>query len=363
MENPVLGEWLVLFLLFLNCSRIFFLRYGKVDSLAFLAPISVIFSVLQIFAWGVDVFSFLILIISIFAFFTNFRALLRFSSGLFVDHYSMAFKIAAILILLLTIACAGLLFVFRPVLFKAVDFDAIQKTERLSGDFTNGFTKSLPFELAECELVKILPEKKENIKDQSIIIIPDKTADLIDYKILAFELAKNGYPVYMAEFFARDGKWCHNYADYKLFRRLYLLLNRFLEKQDFENQLQFYTFNIEKECQVMVDYVLTDQGENKKPVCLIGDWMSKIAIPEFALKNPEKVLLNFDLCDFEEYKTPGLGFVQYTAPVIAHNLGLNREKYISPVENIAKKIIGKFPVIEKNQEEEIKTEGDSIDAE
>lgn len=347
MENPVLGEWLVLFLLFLNCSRIFFLKYGKVDSLAFLAPLCVVFSVLHIFAWGADIFSVTILVISIFAFFTNFRALLRFSSGLFIDHYSILFKIGAIVILVFTILVSALLIYFRPVFFNASEFGAEQKIIRLFGDFTNGFSKAYPFEFAQGEVLKIYPEPEEESNGQSIIIVPDKTANVLDYKILAYKLVEKGYTVYIGEFHARDGKWCRNLADMKIVRCAYLLMSYFRERQKFDNQLQFYTFNIEKECGAMLEFVLGEQGDEKTPVCFVGDWMSQIALPEFVAKNRENVAVHLNLCDFEEYKTPRLGFVQYTAPVILAKAGIEKEKGFASVDAIAARIMEAFPPLEK----------------
>lgn len=365
MENPVLGEWLVLFLLFLNCSRIFFLKYGKVDSLAVLAPVSILFSVLQIFAWGVDCFSAVLFVLSIFAFFINFRALLRFSSGLYVDHYSVFFKFGAILTLIITLLLSGFLVYFRPVLFKSSDFRTIETKTRLSGDFTNGFSKAFPFEFSQGEIHKFFPEKKESRLNQDIIIMPDKTADVFDYKILACYLVEKGYNVYIGEFFARDGKWCHNFADYRLFRRIYLLKNRFFDQKNFNNQIQFYTFNMEKECRAMLDYVLAEQGEEKVPVCFVGDWMSNITLPEFEAKNKTDIVSQLNLCDFEEYKTPGMGFVQYTAPIVAKQFGLNRETDFTSVKSIAEKIIQTLPAVEITENFEIKEENQEaeIDAE
>ena len=124
MYNPILGEWLILSLLFLNCIRIFFIKYGKVDVLTVLAPVCVILSVLQIVAWGIYLYSAVILFISIFCFFTNFRAFLRFKAGLLVDHYSAAFKIGEVMVLLLTLGVGALLVYFRPGNTRPSDYSA-----------------------------------------------------------------------------------------------------------------------------------------------------------------------------------------------------------------------------------------------
>ena len=114
MVYPVLGQILILSVVIINCSRIFFLKFGKIDSLTVLAPLAVILSFIQIAAWKADFFSFIILAISILNFFVNFRAFLRFISGLYVDHYSLGFKIGEIIIIILSAFELGILIYFFP---------------------------------------------------------------------------------------------------------------------------------------------------------------------------------------------------------------------------------------------------------
>lgn len=358
MENPVLGEWLILFMLILNCSRIFFLKYGKIDCLTILSPISVIFAVFQIFAWGADFYSVILLVICVFAFFTNFRAFLRFISGLYVDHYSVAFKIGAFFVLIFTFAEAAMLVYFRPVLFKAIDFGATQERIRLTGDFTNGFRKSFPFEKSEAEICVISPEKSKNRKNQSFIIMPDKSANLLDYKPLAYKLAESGYPVYIGEFFARDVKWCHNIFDVKYFRKADLIFEKLYKSKEFNNQKEFFTFNMLKECDAMLNFVQENEksqqnDEKSEPyLVIIGDWMSEIAVPEIAAKKSDVVLGTEILTGYEEYTTPGYGFIRVTNPTIASKYDLQRDAKFEEVSLLAKKIIEKMPVEEIPEETE-----------
>ena len=78
MESPFFGELLILFLIFLNCARIFLLKFGKVDSLTVLAPVSLVLAFLHIIAWNAVVFSLSILAISLFCVLINFRSFLCF---------------------------------------------------------------------------------------------------------------------------------------------------------------------------------------------------------------------------------------------------------------------------------------------
>lgn len=346
MYNPILGEWLILSLLFLNCIRIFFIKYGKVDVLTVLAPVCVILSVLQIVAWGVYLYSAVILFISIFCFFTNFRAFLRFKAGLLVDHYSAAFKIGEVLVLLLTLGVGALLVYFRPGNTRPSDYSAEIKKIRLSGDFTGGFSESLPFQLAQGEVILVQPADERNFNGQSIIVMADKSATAAEYMPLMLNFAGKGFKVFSGEFYARDMKWCHSGADFKFFRRSMLFHDRLFDLKQFEMQKQFFTFNIEKEFGAMLKFVkdetLRDDG-TFEPVYLVGDWMSGIALPEFKADNADSVSGYALLTDFEEYQTPGFGFIQSTDPLLAYKMGLEKDLNFTAARTIAEKIEKQIP--------------------
>lgn len=346
MYNPILGEWLILSLLFLNCIRIFFIKYGKVDVLTVLAPVCVILSVLQIVAWGVYLYSAVILFISIFCFFTNFRAFLRFKAGLLVDHYSAAFKIGEVMVLLLTLGVGALLVYFRPGNTRPSDYSAEIKKIRLSGDFTGGFSESLPFQLAQGEVILVQPADERNFNGQSIIVMADKSATAAEYMPLMLNFAGKGFKVFSGEFYARDMKWCHSGADFKFFRRSMLFHDRLFDLKQFEMQKQFFTFNIEKEFGAMLklvkDKTLRDDG-TFEPVYLVGDWMSGIALPEFKADNADSVSGYALLTDFEEYQTPGFGFIQSTDPLLAYKMGLGKDLNFTAARTIAEKIEKQIP--------------------
>lgn len=346
MYNPILGEWLILSLLFLNCIRIFFIKYGKVDVLTVLAPVCVILSVLQIVAWGIYLYSAVILFISIFCFFTNFRAFLRFKAGLLVDHYSAAFKIGEVMVLLLTLGVGALLVYFRPGNTRPSDYSAEIKKIRLSGDFTGGFSESLPFQFAQGEVILVQPADERNFNGQSIIVMADKSATAAEYMPLMLNFAGKGFKVFSGEFYARDMKWCHSGADFKFFRRSMLFHDRLFDLKQFEMQKQFFTFNIEKEFGAMLklvkDETLRDDG-TFEPVYLVGDWMSGIALPEFKADNADSVSGYALLTDFEEYQTPGFGFIQSTDPLLAYKMGLEKDLNFTAARTIAEKIEKQIP--------------------
>lgn len=346
MESPFFGELLILYLLLLNCCRMFFLRYGKVDSLTILAPITVILAVLQIFAWGVSTVSVVILFISLFCFFTNFRALLRFAGGLYVDHYNFGFKVGAFLVIILSLLVTGFLFKYRPVILNKKSFDVVQKKVRVSGDFTGGLRKSELFEKADGEILIIEPEKNWNC--QSIVVIADKRADSIEYIPLMKFLAVKGYRVYGGDFFTRDSKWLGKAGNFKSVRKFLMKTAYFDNPTKFEAEKEFYSFNCQKELKEMLDFVEREEavesenGLQFEPVFVIGDWMSDICLEDVA-KNDSRISGYLKLSEVKEYETCGFGFVQQTEPFTAHLLGKERDERLVALNAVTVSVLEKIP--------------------
>lgn len=320
MESPIFGELLILFMMLLCCSRMFFLKYGKVDSLTILAPLSVLLSVLQIFAWGADIFSLAVLAISIFCFLTNFRALLRFSGGLYVDHYNIGFKIGAFLVILMSGFIILFLLIFKPTFFKDKDLNVEKQKVLLSGDFLGGFQEVSGFGKRNAEIVVYKTSIEENNNGKAVIIVPDKRADALEYYPLMKHLASNGYTVFAGDFYARDLRWFRNTADSKCFRKWLMKRNYRNNKIKFESQKEFYGYNTKRELDAMLAFVKPDFDQ----IYIIGDWMSDISLPDFAEENKDCVSGYLNLTSVEGYETPGLGFIQQTNPAYSYYLGYKK---------------------------------------
>lgn len=348
MGNSELGELLILFLLILNCSRMFFLKYGKVDSLTILAPICVILSVLQILAWNANFFSIILLIISVFAFFVNFRALLRFLSRLYVDHYSAAFKTGAMIVLILSVCEVAAIIYFFPANFNLSRRNVKKETIRLSGSFSGGFEKSGFFAISDGTVFKYEQKNKtteseskadetnetetnepiatENPTKNPIIIIPDKRADSESYEPLAILLAEKGFTVYSADFYSNDLRWFHNAADSKYLRRMFMRFDYRKNPVQFNAKKEFFSYNSGKEIEAIVKFAenenaLQESGNPGEKVFIISDWMSENALEDFAKQNKERVSGTMKLSEQAEYKTKGFGFVHFTEPFIEYIFG------------------------------------------
>ncbi len=373
MESSFFGEILILFLMFLNCSRIFFLKYGKVDSLTILAPICLILAVLQITAWNADIFSFAILLISIFCFIINFRAFLRFINGLYVDHYSAGFKIGAILVILLCIFEAAVLFIFRPVILNQKELNVKETKVRLSGNFTSGFEKTNAFEVVSGQIRIIQPKEEEFFNGQKVVLIADKRADSVEYIPFMQLLAQKGYKVYCGDFYARDVKWFRNFADFKILRKFCMQISYLQNPVKFDLQKEFYSFNTKKEIDAMLNFILSEKPEknseneektennNENSIYFIGDLMSDICFDDSEKEKPTEISGFFKLSSIPEYKSKGFGFVQQTSPFTAYLLKLEREPNLENLKIVAEKTLQILPKGNIKQFEESSTELNAAD--
>lgn len=345
METPFFGELLIISLIFLNCARIFLLKFGKVDSLTILAPISVVLAVLQILSWNADVFSIFILLISVLCFFTNFRAFLRFLGGLYVDHYSFAFKFGSIFLILLCLFEGAVIVKFRPVFLNKKEFNSVETKIQLSGDFSSGFERADDFDISSAEIRVFSPSKKELFNGQSIILISDKRADSAGYVPYMKMLAAKGFKVYSGDFYAQDLKWFNSLADAKIFRKFFMLASYFKNPVAFEMQKEFYSFNSERELKAMLNFVLSEESSDseKNPVFVVGDWMSDICFDDLAKENNPDVCGFFKLSGLGEYSSKGFGFVQQTSPFVAYFLNLSREPDLENLRTIVEKTVEAIP--------------------
>ena len=92
---------------------------------------------------------------------------MRFLSGLYVDHYSFAFKIGAIVVLLAAIAEVVLVAMFFPRAIKDTDFNTKKTVKLLSGSFNYGFEKVGLLPVINCEMFIFEPTEESLKKDLS----------------------------------------------------------------------------------------------------------------------------------------------------------------------------------------------------
>lgn len=344
MVYSILGQIVILFIIIICCSRVFFLKFGKVDVLTVLAPLSLILTVFQIIAWKIDFFSIVLLAISILAFCVNFRAFLRFLSGLYVDHYSAAFKTGAILTIAVALANLISLFVYFPYAIFDTNFKSQKEVIRVDGTFSTGFSECSLFGVADGEVNIFTSDEKSN---GVVLFFPDKRSDTDKYIPFLRALSEKGYTVCSADFFANDLKWFYSVLDFQAIRREAMVYSYIENPVKFDSEKEFYVYNTIQECEAVYDFAREYFPEDTKFI-LAGDGMTIPGIEDFAKTHSKDFEAVVFLEESEDYKTPGFGFIENLQPVLSLYLGFGRQYSFENCRSVASAIDEKIREKGKN---------------
>lgn len=140
LSDEFLGQEAVLLLLLPVLFRPFFKKHAYADSTVTLSPLSVALALLLIAVYGLSYALAAITLIALSVLLINIRALQRFNSRLYVDRYSTAFRIAAVIESIVVLFVLAALFVLRPEPAPAEP----QRT-LYTGSFTRGFVPKREF--------------------------------------------------------------------------------------------------------------------------------------------------------------------------------------------------------------------------
>ena len=140
LSDEFLGQAAVLLLLLPVLFRPFFKKHAYADSTVTLSPLSVALALLLIAVYGLSYALAAITVIALSVLLINLRALQRFNSRLYVDRYSTAFRIAAVIESIVVLFALAALFVLRPE-------PAPTEPQRTlyTGSFTRGFVPKREF--------------------------------------------------------------------------------------------------------------------------------------------------------------------------------------------------------------------------
>ena len=344
------GELLVLVLLLITNLRVFFVNHVRRDPLVVMAPFSCTIAILQILSWGIDVFTAIAFIISVFVLLSNFHAMFRYSERLYVDHYSPLMKVWAVFTIAISLITIVAMVYFAPVEIHSRKNGITETQLRYKGGFKTGFEKANSFSTSD---IIVYEFKNADIPDQLpvpqkgvVLFIPDKRGETINYKPYLQLLTKEGYTVYSADFYADDCKWMHSIEDMKILRRFAMTLHSLSNNQWFMAQREFYTYNISLELAVLKE-ILYEQYDEDLKYYLVSDVMGNTAIEDFIRNNPKTVKGSFFLDTIQDYKTAGYGCVEQTDPLVATALGLSRDSQFTTPNLLVKETLKAFEVMDK----------------
>ena len=336
------GELLVFVLLFITNFRVFFVRAARHDPLVVLAPSTFIIAILQIFAFGIDVFTTLGLLIALLVLLSNFHAIFRYSENLYIDHYSPLMMVWAVFTSIISaIAIIGII-IFAPLELTNKEINFTESQTRLKGNFRTGFEAAHFYSSANAILYEFSPKSgNAPSEEQVILFIPDKRADTEHYKPYLQLLADKGFTVYSADFYADDCRWLHTIEDTKILRRLAMVARNELKPSFFAAQREFYTYNISLEINAMLKILSEKYGEDAS-FYFVSDVMGNTAINDLIVKQKSKVKGVFFLDSVKEYESPGYGFIKQTDPLLAFYKQLPRDKSFYEAKLLSEKTKAQF---------------------
>lgn len=397
MFDSFLAQILVLFLLYISALRIFFLRIPRIDAAAVVSPFAFMVAVVSFFIWGFSVQLAALMALSFVFFLTNFRAILRLSSELYVDHYSVPFVIATVVELAALIALSVFVVQFRPVRYGVSDF-AVQKEERdLAGSFANGFlfddeisekvsgkVSGRVFVYRPTEKIEWISSKdsifnkpSENSAGNSVaaedfssdqaplvLFVGSPYASVLEYEPYLMMLAQEGLTVLAADFFPTDMTLFSDYRNSRLFRRHELLRMKFEEEENFKKMQAeidgFTKRGYEALSRIAIVNFRKEDGSQRK-IYYLTDGLDTESVFSFSDKFSENVAGMLQLETIPEYKTSTFGFPEQTDVLLASKLGLKRDGEFFIPRYMAFKTVQKIgsALPKKNVEEQGEIEGEA----
>ena len=354
MSDSILSEILVLFLMAMACVRVFYLKQPRIDALASLPPIALLISIINIYIWGISVIELLILVLSILIFIINIPALMKLPTKLLVDFYHPFFILISTLFFLLTVVIVVFAFMFRPVAFRPTGLT--EECTYYLGRFSTGFTESTGmFDPLNAKVWKFTPDN-ENEEKPIILFIGDKRANTEQYRPYLHILAKNGFTVIAADFYAKDMKWIDFFPDTPMIRKFVICLKDLTNTWDKDTQKTAYAARIAREYAALIQ-ITNDLKLKSNRYYLVGDEMCKDALSLAASLDQAAVIDTFCLSDIEEYNA-GYGCIEQTDPLLAYLHNRQRDNTMKIPKLLAKKTEEHYfqnhPIVKKADKDDIK---------
>lgn len=346
MTYQTLSELLILFLLFISCLRVFFMTEVKTDPLSVVPSISLVLSFLNVFAWGISLTEMLLIVLSLFIFICNLKALICFSANLVVDHYSIFFTIVSILCMI--ICFTGILFVyyFRPVKTNPKKYSVTIQTTNLYGNFSDGLSQrdnSLEgLKLQKSATIKKYihhkapvfssDTKETSIPEKYIIFVSGKASDINLYEPMFIKLCHDGYTVIASNFYPADMRFFNNIYDLPFLRKYYARKLKINNNQGYSILCQTNQSKYLKEYEFLLNFI--NPSEQDK-VYLVCDQEADTAISVLQTKYPALIDGNYDISNTSSYVTKGFGPVEQTEPFLAFLLDVKKDRSLYMSSHIA----------------------------
>ncbi len=321
MKQQTLGELTILFILLLSSARVFFIRSERKDPLSIAPLTALVCASLSFLAWGVWMQEILVLLLSLWVFIWNFRALLRLNENLIIDHYSPLFLLISSFNCLLLAVAILFVFYFRPVRTDLHKLGVEKQVSRLCGNMTDGFRESdSPQEQKTLDLTSYMPAESGQGKKGTILFLPSECATVELYEPFLAKLARDGYTVYGADFYSGDVMPRDSLAYRRETKRFSFVRGRLTDSPAYKEWCE------QKKEKLFTDMFrcMTELLPSDEKLILVGDGLPTDLYISLIWQD-ERVGRCFDIANINDYKTPGWGPVEQTNPLLASILGFPRD--------------------------------------
>lgn len=359
MFDSFLAQILVLLMIFFCSVRVFFLRHSRIDCLAAFAPMALVISILTFLCFDFSLQTLAVFVLSIIVFITNFRAFLRLNAKLIVDTYGIPFIIFSILNLIIALALAALIILFRPVKYNAKDFNISKSQLVLTGSTSDLRIRESFFtgERFSGKLYIYKPVIHDDItaslysENPVIIFSPGIRACVQNYEPYLMLLAQKGYTVLAADFYTKDLHLLSKNSESptekyilesKFFRRFAAIKAEGENPDDFAKLLMEEKKQATKKYSALTRIALELFGDETKTFYVVDgvDFDSIYAvIDEFNTEPYSNAKGFFSMNRVDEYKTSGYGFIEQTDVLFAWHKGFERENKFFIPRYVANKTI------------------------
>ena len=335
MTGKTLSELLILFLLFLSCSRFIFIKNVKQDSLSVVPFFAFIVSILNFFAFGLSAELILVSMLSFFVMIWNVRAVLRFFSKLVIDHYSFLFIFISSVNLILVILTGIFVFHFSPKPCNLKKYNTQVETIKYTGNFKDGFKViTNPLQKNTALLYKYTNSLMDYSTSQNkiILFIPPKTATQEIYLPFFAKLSKDGFIVYSAEFYDSEERLYDSNYDARFLRRAKSLAERLKSQKNFSELLKAKQNYLFSEFETLIK--LSGVTEEDEVFIVTEEDLADI-LPSVYSTYIDLIDGGYDLATAHAYTTRGYGPVENTDPFIAYLLKQKKDNTFYMSSHIA----------------------------
>lgn len=318
------AELVIYIVLLINICRVFIIKRVKQDSLAILAPLSVLLSILYFFAYGLSVFAIQLAGLCLITLVLNLHALWRMKDHLFLDHYSSMMKACCGINLILILASLVFSFVNRPAMVSSKDLNITVKTDVYQGGFRTGFSEPEVFDEHNLFVYEYRSNMVQMNPKNVVVFIPDPRGETEAYIPYLQLLAGNGYTVCTADFYTNDCDWGFDTKFLKQTRSYHLNKNSIIHPEKFKAMEKTYMYNVKMSCEALLPMLRAKYGYQCK-FFFVSDGLSSKVVQKFIKGKEDIVSGSFFLETIPEYKTSGYGCVEMTEPFIAKKLGVKKD--------------------------------------